>query len=155
MEAKLIYMEPIQCAGLSADLEMPRDKARIPALWAKLQSRMSEINHISGPAMGIVARSSEARFIRYSACFQVSNTQDLPEGLEVVTVPEGNYVEFIHRGPVSTLFQTCDGIYRFWLPRSGYSAGNGPMLEIYPENFKGNEENAEIRLLISINTLQQ
>jgi predicted transcriptional regulator YdeE len=151
MEAKLIYVEPVQCVGLSEDLDMPRDKERIPALWAKLQSRMSEINRISGPAMGIVRRSSKAECIRYSACMRVENAMDLPGGLEAVTVPAGNYAEFVHRGPVSTLFKTCDDIYRSWFPQSGYTAGNGPMVEIYPQNFKGNEENPEIRILVSVN----
>lgn len=150
MKPGLVNMNSMTCAGLSSDLDMPKDKNRIPALWAKLQSRMPEIKSIRGPAMGVVTRSDKSGCIKYSACIQVADTRNLPEGLELITIPSGDYAEFVHTGPISTLFETCDNAHRSWLPESGFSPGEGPMVEVYPENFRGDEGNAEIKLLFSV-----
>ena len=71
-------------------------------------------------------------------------------GRPIIAVPAGNYAEFVHEGPVSELFGTCDQIYRSWFPASGLLMGDGPMVEVYPENFRGNEPNPRIRLLVSV-----
>jgi predicted transcriptional regulator YdeE len=150
MKPRLVKMSSLTCAGLSRDLEMPKDKHQIPALWAKLKSRMPEIRSICGPAMGVVTRSDKAGCINYTACIQIADAKSLPEDLKVTTIPSGDYVEFVHTGPVSTLFDTCNNAHRTWLPESGFSPDEGPMVEVYPENFRGDEENAEIRLLFSV-----
>lgn len=150
MNPKLITMNSVSCAGLSDDIELPKDKDRITALWAKFKSKMPELKNICGPAMGVVSRSDKAGKIKYTACIQVAGTKSLPEGLEPAAIPAGDYAEFIHGGPVSTLFETCDHVYRSWFPESGFSPGEGPMVEVYPENFSGNEANPEIRLLFPV-----
>jgi predicted transcriptional regulator YdeE len=150
MEPKLLSMNSLTCAGLSEDIEMPRDKELIPSLWTRLRSRIPEITNICGPAMGVVSKSGKPGCVSYAACIQVSDKKNLPGGLDVITVPAGDYAEFVHEGPVSDLFATCDHIYRSWLPDSGLLMGDGPMIEIYPENFRGNESNPRIRLLVSI-----
>lgn len=146
----LLSMNSLKCAGLSEDIEMPRDKERIPSLWARLQSRIPEITNSCGPAMGVVSRSGKPGSVRYTACIEVSDTKKVPDGLESITIPAGDYAEFIHEGPVSVLFMTCDHIYRSWFPGSGLSVGDGPMVEVYPENFRGDESNPRIRLLVSV-----
>ena len=138
------------CAGLREDIEMPRDKERIPELWSRLQSSIPEIKNICGPAMGVVSGSAKSGCVNYAACVQVADTNSLPENLDIITVPAGDYAEFVHEGPVSELFRTCDNIYRSWFPGSGLLMGEGPMVEVYPENFRGDEPNPRIRLLVSV-----
>jgi predicted transcriptional regulator YdeE len=143
-------MNALTCVGLSEDIEMPGDKERIPSLWGRLQLRIPEITSVCGPAMGVVSRSGTPGSVRYAACIQVSETKNIPGGLDLITVPEGNYAEFLHEGPVSELFRTCDHIYRSSLPDSGLLTGDGPMIEVYPENFRGDESNPRVRLLVSV-----
>lgn len=150
MEPRLLRMNSLTCAGLSEDIEMPRDKERIPSLWARLQSRIPEITNSCGPAMGVVSRSGKPACVSYAACIQVCDIKNIPEGLDVIAVPAGDYAEFVHEGPVSDLFRACDHIYRSWFPGSGLLMGDGPMVEVYPENFRGNEPNPGIRLLVSV-----
>ena len=150
MEPRLLRTNSLTCAGLSEDIELPADKERIPFLWARLQSRIGEITNSVGPAMGVVSRSGKPGCVRYTACTQVSDIAGVPEGLDIVTIPAGDYAEFIHEGPVSDLFMTCDHIYRSWFPDSGLLTGDGPMVEVYPEHFRGDESNPRIRLLVSV-----
>jgi predicted transcriptional regulator YdeE len=150
MEPRLLSINSLTCAGLSEDIEMPRDKERIPSFWARLQSRIPEITNSCGPAMGVVSRSGKAGCVSYAACIQVSDPKKVPEGLDIIALPAGDYAEFVHEGPVSDLFRTCDHIYRSWFPGSGLLMGDGPMVEIYPENFRGHEPNPRIRLLVSV-----
>jgi predicted transcriptional regulator YdeE len=129
---------------------MPRDKERIPSLWGRLQSRIPEITNMCGPAMGVVSTSHKPGCVNYTACIQVTDTKNLPDGLHSFAIPSGSYAEFVHEGPVSDLFSTCDQIYRSWFPGSGLLMGDGPMVEVYPENFRGDEPNPRIRLLVSV-----
>ena len=116
-------MNQVVCAGLREDIEMPRDKERIPELWSRLQSRIPEIKNICGPAMGVVSGSAKSGCVNYAACVQVADTNSLPENLDIITVPAGNYAEFVHEGPVSELFGTCDQIYRILVSGLGPSDG--------------------------------
>jgi predicted transcriptional regulator YdeE len=150
MEPRLVSINSLVCAGLSEDIEMPRDKEHIPSLWAKLQLRIPEITNSCGPVMGVISRSDKAGCVRYAACIQVSDTKNIPEDLDIITVPAGEYAEFMHQGPVSDLFTTCDHIYRSWFPSSGLLTGDGPMVEVYPENFRGDDPNPGIKLLVSV-----
>ncbi len=150
MTPRLLSMNQVVCAGLREDIEMPRDKERIPELWSRLQSRIPEIKNICGPAMGVVSGSAKSGCVNYAACVQVADANSFPENLDIITVPAGDYAEFVHEGPVSELFGTCDQIYRSWFPASGLLMGDGPMVEVYPENFRGNEPNPRIRLLVSV-----
>ena len=150
MTPRLLSMNQAICAGLREDIEMPRDKERIPELWSRLQSSIPEIKNICGPAMGVVSGSAKSGCVNYAACMQVADTNSLPQNLDIITVPAGDYAEFVHEGPVSELFRTCDNIYRSWFPGSGLLMGEGPMVEVYPENFRGDEPNPRIRLLVSV-----
>ena len=150
MTPRLLSMNQAICAGLREDIEMPRDKERIPELWSRLQSSIPEIKNICGPAMGVVSGSAKSGCINYAACVQVADTNSLPKNLDIITVPAGDYAEFVHEGPVSELFRTCDNIYRSWFPGSGLLMGEGPMVEVYPENFRGDEPNPRIKLLVSV-----
>ena len=150
MTPRLLSMNQAICAGLREDIEMPRDKERIPELWSRLQSSIPEIKNICGPAMGVVSGSAKSGCVNYAACVQVADTNSLPENLDIITVPAGDYVEFVHEGLASELFRTCDNIYRSWFPGSGLLMGEGPMVEVYPENFRGDEPNPRIRLLVSV-----
>jgi len=150
MEPRLVSINLLACAGLSEDIEMPRDKERIPSLWTKFQSRIPEITNSCGLVMGVISRLDKTGCVRYTACIQVSDTKNIPEDLDIITVPAGEYAEFVHQGPVSDLFTTCDHIYRSWFPSSGLLTGDGPMVEVYPENFRGDDPNPGIKLLVSV-----
>ena len=150
MEPRLLSIESVTCVGLSEDIEMPRDKDRISSLWIGLQSKIPEITNISGPAMGVVSQAATPGYVNYAACIRVSDPNNAPEGLQVITIPAGDYAEFVHEGAVSDLFETCDYIYRSWFPSSGLLMGEGPMVEVYPENFTADQQNPGIRLLVSV-----
>ena len=93
MEPRLVSINSLDCAGLSEDIEMPRDKEHIPSLWAKLQLRIPEITNSCGPVMGVISRSDKTACVRYAACIQVSDTKNIPEDLDIITVPAGEYAD--------------------------------------------------------------
>ena len=95
-------------------------------------------------------QAAKPGYVNYAACIRVSDPNNAPEGLQVITIPAGDYAEFVHEGAVSDLFETCDYIYRSWFPSSGLLMGEGPMVEVYPENFTADQQNPGIRLLVSV-----
>jgi len=70
---------------------------------------------------------------------EVSSSSGLPGDFSVITIPAQKYAVFPHRGHVSELRETLDGIDK-WLPGSGLEAACGSaetpsFFERYSEEF--------------------
>jgi AraC family transcriptional regulator len=57
----------------------------------------------------------------------------LPEDWTYVEVPEQHYAIFTHDGPVSTVRRTWVHIWEEWLPQSGRTMTDGPVVESVEE----------------------
>lgn len=67
----------------------------------------------------------------------VSQPSELPEGMERLVLPGGDYAVFLHKGPVTTFSQTLRDIYQGWLPTSGYRLDHRPHFEILGAKYLG------------------
>lgn len=105
----------------------------IPQVWEKLNPRYEEIPHKTGPAYGVCGDLEDDGRFHYLAGFEVSEAEDLPEGMEKWDVPEQQYAIF----PCSlkTIHETYQYIFETWLPQSGYTRAGGPDFELYGEAF--------------------
>jgi AraC family transcriptional regulator len=105
----------------------------IPMVWNKLNPRHGEIHHKTGLAYGVCGDMDDDGRFHYLAGFEVSDAEDLPEGMEKWSVPEQQYAVF----PCSlkTIHETYQYIFETWLPQSGYTKADGPDFEFYGEAF--------------------
>ena len=69
--------------------------------------------------------------LRSDAGLTLSPDARVPEGLDEVTIPGGQYAVTTHIGPYETLGDAWARLMGEWLPRSGFRLGDGVSHEIY------------------------
>lgn len=78
---------------------------------------------LSNMAYGICFDLDNGEGIEYVCGVEVSedtDASDLPKDFELKKLPSFTYAVFDHEGHVSAIRQTCDAIWKDWLPESGY-----------------------------------
>ena len=84
------------------------------------------------------------------AAVEVSSFENLPEGMESLTIPSGLYGVFIHKGPASEGQKTYEYIFKEWIPKSSYKLDNRPHFALMGEKYKNNEPDSEEEIWIPI-----
>jgi len=85
-------------------------------------------------------------FVKW-ALVEVSDFENIPEGMESFTLEPGKYAVFHHKGVDKSIFQY---IYGVWLPASGYQMDNRPHFEILGAKYKNGDPNSEEDIYIPI-----
>jgi AraC family transcriptional regulator len=87
----------------------------------------------------------------YIAAVEVSNFDEIPEGMVSRTIPEQKYAVFTHRGSVDKITEAYQAIYAVWQPKSGYELIKAPDFEYYDDRFDpDNPEKSELDINIPI-----
>ena len=123
----------------------------IPTLWQRFAPHIGNIpGQVDRAAYGVCFLSSNG--VDYLSGVQVSNSNGLPSGFQVVSIPAQRYAVFAHQGHVSTLCETCDAIERLWLPRSHFhQPKNSPnFFERYGEGFNPQTGIGDIEVWVPI-----
>jgi AraC family transcriptional regulator len=88
-------------------------------------------------------------FVKWAAR-EVSNFDNVPEGMETLVIPEGLYAVFLHEGPASEGPRTFGYMFQTWLPASGYEVDNRPHFEILGEKYRNNDPSSEEEIWIPV-----
>jgi len=123
--------------------------------WEKLCSWAGK-NHIFGPhtqCIGISYDDPEVtppEEIRYDACLSVGPevTPD-EDGIEIKTIPGGEYAVTLHKGPFEKLGETYAALCGEWAPQSGRIVSDKAGYEVYltdPDQTPPEDLRTEIRL---------
>ncbi|NEM96595.1 GyrI-like domain-containing protein [Pontibacter burrus] len=131
-------------AGLRAETTLATDNPA--ALWQEFMPRRKELTTIVGNELYAV-QVYDAGFVKGKftadsifqkwAAVEVSGSGELPDGMEQLIVPAGDYAVFIHKGPASDFVKTANYIYRQWLPNSNYLLDDRPHLQVMCEKYLG------------------
>lgn len=81
------------------------------------------------------------------ALVEVSNWDDLPEGMESFTLESGMYAVFQHKGMDTSIFNY---IYSQWLPASEYKLDQRPHFELLGEKYRNGDPESEEEIWIPI-----
>ncbi len=151
-EKKVIGMGTKFISALSPD---NNNQVLIPALWQKYVPRRNEIQFAMGPEdIGVClnpkGEKSHPDECFYMACAEVKKIEKIPEGMISMTLPEGEFAVFTHKGRVEKLGMTMKYIFGSWLPKSGKKLRDAPDLEIYDQRFKPDSEDSELDIYIPI-----
>ena len=128
----------------------------IVPLWDKIFHNVSSVPYRLGDAMyGVVYGRAEGERshpdeMQYIAAAPVSEQGELPEGMVSRTVPAHTFAVFIHRGPIANIGDTCEAIYRQWLPQSGYEHAGIADVELYDQRFCYDSDESEMEYWISV-----
>jgi predicted transcriptional regulator YdeE len=109
------------------------DKNAIPEAWQKFFSmaagtKLVETDTYYGASIPSMSMDLP---MDYFAGALVDVNFKVPKGFESVTIPEGNYLKVLHKGPISDLAATYQKAYMQELAASGKEMRPAPHLEIY------------------------
>jgi len=120
---------PARGAGLALnELVTPESSGR---LWGRLYLCCKNLP-ATDPPFGL-RHGAE----RYEACWPLLPGHPLSEGLAEFELPGGLYAVAVHEGAYDKIAQTLEGMLKKWLPQSGFSRGDGPVIERYLNDPRG------------------
>lgn len=90
-----------------------------------------------------------AEFEKWAA-IEVTDFQVIPDEMETITLPDGLYGVFTHKGPASTGPKTYEYIFRTWLPDSGFSLDDRPHFSVMGQKYKNEDPESEEEIWIPI-----
>lgn len=138
--------------GLAGQFTMENNTIHL--LWDDFNRRDKEIpNAIHDAAIGVCYHDdnySPEKSFTYMAGFAVSKVEEIPAGMSVRDLPEGEYAVFEHKGALDSLSATYDMIYREWLPSSEYELDPRDDFELYDERFDYGKPESILEIWIPI-----
>ena len=128
-------------------------------LWRGFMQRRKEItNSVSTDLYSMQVYDSDFDFQKFNlnaefekwATTEVSDFDNVPEGMNTFILRGGLYAVFIHKGDASTAAQTFQYIFGTWLPNSDYVLDDRPHFEIIGEKYKRDSSDSEEEVWIPI-----
>jgi AraC family transcriptional regulator len=130
------------------------------SLWSKFRAQESAIkNKLNTDLFSVEVFSPDLKFNEFTpttkfekwAAVEVSDLDNVPEGMQTLTIEAGLYAVFIHHGPASTFPKTAQYIHGQWMPQSAYQLDQRPHFEIMTAEYKGpNDPDAEEEIWVPI-----
>jgi len=128
--------------------------------WQELDPHLGRIpGQKENVAYGICFDLENGNGIEYLIGVEVSgntDASDLPDNFELRQLPPLSYAVFNHDGPVSEIQQTCDNIWKSWMPESDYEKAEETdfFFERYGEKFDPEKGKNDIEIWIPVKNYQ-
>jgi len=144
MEPKIVINKEIKLVGMSTRTSLNKNKT--VALWKQFMGRKKEVGNIKNSWYYSIQRydvdlkmENFTPNIIFETCaaVEVNCFEEIPDDMESLVIPEGEYAVFIHRGATDSFHKTADFIFRVWLPNSKYELDNRMHFEIMKEEYLG------------------
>jgi AraC family transcriptional regulator len=137
---------------------MSYSKNKTFELWRSFMPRRKEIHNNIGKELYSIEVytplyfnnfNSDAKFEKWAA-IEVMDFQTIPDKMEAITLPDGLYAVFAHKGTASAGPKTYQYIFGTWLPNSQYVLDNRPHFAVMGEKYKNDDPNSEEEIWIPI-----
>ncbi len=159
MEPKIAKMETKYLIGMHMVMSISNNKT--PELWQKFMPRRKEVkNRLNSEyiSMQVFEKNMENRFAPETvfekwAVVEVSEIEDIPEGMEKYKLSGGEYAVFIHKGPATTFPKTMQYIFGTWFPESKYEFDDRENFEVLTENYNPMDPEASEEVWIPIKSI--
>lgn len=131
---------------------------RTRELWQSFMPRRKEIPNVVNTYLYSVEQYDPyffdsfdpgAEFIKWAAV-EVSDADHVPDNMEVLVLPSGLYVVFIHRGTASKGVETYEYIFRTWLPASAYALDDRPHFALMGDKYRPEDPDSEEEIWIPV-----
>lgn len=103
--------------------------------FARAQHELTSVGHEGGGMIAVYYDDPEAvpePQLRSAAGIEIgSDDTRLPEGLDRIVLPAGEYAVLTYRGPYASMHAAYTWLYGQWLPASGRVPGDPPVIEGY------------------------
>lgn len=84
------------------------------------------------------------------AAVEVDSYDTIPESMDKLLIPGGDYVVFHYKGKPSEAQKTYQFIYAQWLPNSEYQLDDRPHFALMGEKYKGEQPDSEEEFWIPV-----
>jgi AraC family transcriptional regulator len=127
-------------------------------LWRSFMPRRKEIRNSVGTdlySIEVYAPSywdsfnPDAEFEKWAAV-QVTDYETIPNDMDTITLPDGHYAVFVHKGPASAAPKTYGYIFATWLPNSGFILDNRPHFALMGDKYRNEDPDSEEEIWIPI-----
>jgi predicted transcriptional regulator YdeE len=106
----------------------------VPEQWRQFRSSGAVPGRLGNRAYGVIC-GADADTVEYLCGVEVGSFTGLPQDLGRMRIDERYYAVFPHRGHVSSLKATWEGVFE-WLENSReYESAQRPDFEVYDETF--------------------
>jgi AraC family transcriptional regulator len=144
-----------QLIGLRIQTTAADNKTR--ELWQAFKPRVKEIAGIVVPnafySVQVFSHQGpftpQTKFEKWAAV-EVKEPGSTPEGMELLTLPEGAYAVFIHKGLPSDFPETAQYIFSTWLPNSEYALDDRPQFELMDDQYRPDDPEAEEEVWVPV-----
>jgi AraC family transcriptional regulator len=157
MEPRIETITPRKLIGKRMRMSLADNKTR--ELWSSFMPRRKEIINMLGTDLYSVQVYDRVPdyskfdpndpFYKWAAA-EVSDYESLPEGMDTLELPGGDYAVFLHKGAASTGPQTFQYIFGTWLPVSGYLLDNRPHFEVLGDLYRNDHPDSEEEIWIPV-----
>ncbi|HEY0739890.1 MAG TPA: GyrI-like domain-containing protein [Chryseosolibacter sp.] len=155
MKPRIEIIEAKKLIGMSLTMSLASN--RTGELWRSFMPRRTEISaRLNNNLIALqlyhhthFSEFSPAREFTKWAAVEVSDFNDVPEGMQTLIVPSGQYAIFHYKG-ASNDTRIFDFIFREWLPSSPYQLDNRPHYEVLGEKYKNLDPSSEEEICIPI-----
>jgi len=128
-------------------------------LWRSFMLQKAKINNVVSEELysiqvydddlGFKDFKPTTEFVKWAA-IEVSSYYEIPKGMETLTLEEGNYAVFVHKGLAKDFAQTYNYIFNTWLSNANYLLDNRPHFEVLGSKYKNNDPSSEEEVWIPI-----
>lgn len=127
-------------------------------LWKSFMPQRAEIAHAVGsdlysmhiyPPAFFQPVDPFCEFEKWAAT-EVSEVQQLPDGMEQYTLAPGTYAVFFYKGSSAEGATVFKYILGTWLPASPYELDDRPHFEVLGPNYKNNDPSSEEEIWIPV-----
>lgn len=157
MQPRLIPIQPKKLVGRKKRMSMSANQTA--ELWQFLMPRRKEIrNKLNSDLFSVQIFDSETEFGDFTpetefekwAAVEVSDYEEIPEGLEILEIPGGLYAVFDYKGAASNFAPMFQFIFGEWIPASDYEIDKRPHFDVLGEKYKGNDPNSEEEIWVPV-----
>ena len=160
MEPKIEKLSEKKLVGKRMIMSFSKNKTY--ELWRNFMPRRKEIKNNISTELYSIELYTELFFNNFNpdaefeklAAIEVADFLTIPDEMETITLPDGLYAVFIHKGPASAGQKTYQYIFETWLPNSDFLLDNRPHFAIMGEKYKNEDPNSEEEIWIPIKRKQ-
>jgi AraC family transcriptional regulator len=154
MQPTIQFHPSISLIGNSQEMTFSNDLS--VSMWQAFMPRRHEIKDRLGEDLYSVQVYPEAfdfgmntTFTKWAAA-AVDASTIVPEGMEIVVIPEGVYAVFVYKGIPADAEPFFRYIFTEWLPASDYDLDNRPHFELLSSLYKHNDPSSEETVWIPV-----
>lgn len=160
MEVRIVLLENLKMMDVKTRMSVSNTKTE--ELWKTFMPRRNEIkNRIGSDYYSIEVYDNLEYFKAYNpeqtfekwAAIEVENGNSIPDNMNYMSIPKGNYAIFTYKGKPSEAFRAFQYIFGEWIPKSKFLVDHRPHFAQMGEKYLGEDANSEEELWIPIKSV--